>query len=89
MSRTRLSRQYFERDSTFKGNILRALIANNLPETMPEKKGLVNRERLLEFVGRGRKLQIAPSTLPNHHSLSPLHIMSTTTHSHHSTLPQP
>jgi hypothetical protein len=33
--------------------------AKNLPETIPEKEGLVERELLLDFAGRTRKPQIA------------------------------
>jgi len=59
MSQTRSSLQYVEKHSGFKGYILRPLSAKNLPETIPEKEGLVDRERLLDFAGRGRKPQIA------------------------------
>jgi tRNA-specific 2-thiouridylase len=59
MSQTRSSLQYVEKHSGFKGYILRPLSAKNLPETIPEKEGLVDRERLLDFAGRGRKRQIA------------------------------
>jgi tRNA U34 2-thiouridine synthase MnmA/TrmU len=59
MSQNKSSLQYVEKHSGFKGYILRPLSAKNLPETIPEKEGLVNRERLLDFAGRGRKPQIA------------------------------
>ena len=59
MSQTKSSLQYVEKHSGFKGYILRPLSAKKLPETIPEKKGLVDRERLLDFAGRGRKPQIA------------------------------
>ncbi len=59
MSQTRSSLQYVEKHSGFKGYILRPLSAKNLPETIPEKEGLVDRERLLDIAGRGRKRQIA------------------------------
>lgn len=59
MSQTRSSLQYVEKHSGFKGYILRPLSARNLPETIPEKEGLVDRERLLDIAGRGRKRQIA------------------------------
>jgi tRNA U34 2-thiouridine synthase MnmA/TrmU len=59
MSQTRSSLQYVEKHSGFKGYILRPLSAKNLPETIPEKEGLVDRERLLGFAGRGRKPQMA------------------------------
>jgi tRNA U34 2-thiouridine synthase MnmA/TrmU len=59
MSQNKSSLQYVEKHSGFKGYILRPLSAKNLPETIPEKEGLVDRERLLDFAGRGRKPQIA------------------------------
>ena len=59
MSQTKSSLQYVEKHSGFKGYVLRPLSAKKLPETIPEKEGLVDRERLLDFAGRGRKPQIA------------------------------
>ena len=59
MSQTKSSLHYVEKHSGFKGYILRPLSAKRLPETIPEKEGLVDRERLLDFAGRGRKPQIA------------------------------
>src|SRR5210317_2252033 len=59
MSQNKQSLQYVEKHSGFKGYILRPLSAKNLPETIPEKEGLVDRERLLDFAGRGRKPQMA------------------------------
>jgi tRNA-specific 2-thiouridylase len=59
MSQTKSSLMYVEKHSGFKGYILRPLSAKKLPETIPEKEGLVDRERLLDFAGRGRKPQIA------------------------------
>jgi tRNA-specific 2-thiouridylase len=59
MSQTKSALRYVEKHSGFDGYILRPLTAKNLPETVPEKEGLVNRERLLDFKGRGRKSQIA------------------------------
>jgi tRNA U34 2-thiouridine synthase MnmA/TrmU len=58
MSQTRPSLRYVEKHSGFDGYILRPLSARKLPETIPEKQGLVDRERLLDFSGRGRKRQI-------------------------------
>ena len=40
------------------GYILRPLSAKRLDETLPEKKGLVDREQLLDITGRSRKPQI-------------------------------
>ena len=47
------------RDSGSRSFLLRPLSAKLLPETVPEKEGLVDRERLLDFRGRGRSRQIA------------------------------
>lgn len=58
MSQTKPSLRYVEKHSGFDGFIVRPLCAKNLPETIPEKKGLVDREQLLDFSGRGRKRQM-------------------------------
>jgi tRNA-specific 2-thiouridylase len=58
MSQNKTSLRYVEKHSGFDGYILRPLTAKNLPETIPEKEGLVDRERLLDIAGRGRKAQI-------------------------------
>ena len=58
MSQNKTSLRYVEKHSGFDGYILRPLSAKNLPETIPEKEGLVNREMLLDIAGRGRKTQI-------------------------------
>jgi tRNA-specific 2-thiouridylase len=47
-----------EEESGLKGKILRPLSAKLLPETVMEKKGLVDREKLLDIRGRSRKPQI-------------------------------
>jgi tRNA U34 2-thiouridine synthase MnmA/TrmU len=39
--------------------LLRPLCAKNLPLTLPEKEGWIDRERLYDFSGRGRKPQMA------------------------------
>jgi tRNA U34 2-thiouridine synthase MnmA/TrmU len=46
-----------EVDSELKGKLLRPLSAKLLPETVAEKKGLVNRGKLLSIQGRSRKPQ--------------------------------
>jgi len=46
-----------EVDSELKGKLLRPLSAKLLPETVAEKKGLVNRDKLLSIQGRSRKPQ--------------------------------
>jgi tRNA-specific 2-thiouridylase len=58
MSQNKTSLRYVEKHSGFDGYILRPLTAKNLPETIPEKEGLVDRELLLDIAGRGRKDQI-------------------------------
>lgn len=47
-----------EKESGLKGKILRPLSAKLLPETVIEKKGLVDREKLLGIRGRSRKPQL-------------------------------
>jgi len=47
-----------ERDSGLEGLLLRPLSAGLLPPTIPEKKGWVDRGRLLAISGRSRKEQI-------------------------------
>ena len=59
MSQTKSSLRYVEKQSGFNGYILRPLSARNLPETLPEQMGWVDRERLLGLSGRSRKPQIA------------------------------
>jgi len=45
-------------ESGLKGKLLRPLSAKLLPETEAEKKGIVNRNRLLSIQGRSRKPQV-------------------------------
>ena len=59
MSQTKPSLRYVEKHSGMDGFILRPLCAKHLPETTPERQGLVDRERLLAIHGRGRRDQIA------------------------------
>jgi tRNA-specific 2-thiouridylase len=47
-----------EKLSGYEGKVLRPLSARLLPETEPEKKGLVDRSRLLAISGRSRKEQL-------------------------------
>lgn len=58
MSQTKPSLRYVEKNSGYMGYILRPLSARLLPETIPEQEGLVDRSRLLDLSGRGRKSQI-------------------------------
>lgn len=54
-------------DSGFDGLILRPLSARLLPETIPERQGWVDRSRLLDLEGRGRRRQMA---LAEHYGLA-------------------
>jgi tRNA-specific 2-thiouridylase len=58
MSQNLRSLSVISRDSGFGDQILRPLSAKRLPETLPEREGWVNRERLLDLSGRSRRLQI-------------------------------
>jgi tRNA-specific 2-thiouridylase len=58
MSQNKNSLRYVEKNSGFDGYIVRPLSAQNLPVTPPEKEGLVDREKLLNFSGRTRKPQL-------------------------------
>ncbi|MBU2489831.1 MAG: tRNA 4-thiouridine(8) synthase ThiI [Proteobacteria bacterium] len=59
MSQTRQSLRYVEKQSGWRGRILRPLSAKKLDPTPMEIQGLVDRERLLDFSGRSRKPQMA------------------------------
>lgn len=48
-----------EQESGLSGYLLRPLSAQLLPPTIPEQRGWVDRERLYDISGRGRKCQIA------------------------------
>jgi len=48
-----------QRDSGIGDRLLRPLCAKNLPETLPEREGWVDRDSLYGFSGRGRKPQMA------------------------------
>ncbi len=58
--RSQLSRDFpvVASESGIGGHLLRPLSAKLLPETLPERKGWVDRERLHEFSGRGRRYQM-------------------------------
>jgi tRNA U34 2-thiouridine synthase MnmA/TrmU len=59
MSQRRDTLNVIERDSGTRSILLRPLCAQLMPETEPEKKGWVDRRRLLRMSGRGRSAQIA------------------------------
>ena len=48
-----------QRDSGIEDRLLRPLCAKNLPPALPEREGWVDREKLYDFSGRGRKPQMA------------------------------
>ena len=58
MSQKRHSMKKIEINAGLEGRLLRPLCAQFLAETIPEKEGLIAREKLLEMSGRSRKPQI-------------------------------
>ena len=59
MSQNRNSLKKIEKESSLRGYLLRPLSAKLLDQTIPEKNGIVKREKLLDISGRSRKRQIA------------------------------
>ncbi len=58
-SQYRTALKNIEKEAGLEGKVLRPLTAKNLEETEPEKMGLIEREKLLDFQGRNRKPQMA------------------------------
>jgi len=58
MSQNRQSLGVVARESGYEDFIIRPLSALLLPETLPEREGKVDRERLLDISGRSRKPQV-------------------------------
>ena len=58
MSQNRKALELIENQSSLKGYLLRPLSAKLLEETVPEKKGLVARQKLFDISGRSRKKQL-------------------------------
>jgi tRNA-specific 2-thiouridylase len=58
MSQRRDAMRLIDREAGIEGIVLRPLCAKHLPMTVPEREGLVDRERLLAISGRSRKEQI-------------------------------
>jgi tRNA-specific 2-thiouridylase len=58
MSQRRDAMTIIERESGLQGRILRPLSAKHFPPTAAEEAGLVDRDRLLAFAGRGRRPQM-------------------------------
>ncbi|MHB8742912.1 MAG: tRNA (5-methylaminomethyl-2-thiouridylate)-methyltransferase [Sulfuricaulis sp.] len=59
MSQRRDTMPVVARESGAFDRLLRPLCAHLLPETLPEREGWVDRSKLLDFNGRGRKPQMA------------------------------
>jgi len=59
MSQHRGALKLIEKETGLEGLILRPLSAKLLDETIPEKKGWVNRDKMLDYCGRSRKPQMA------------------------------
>jgi len=59
MSQHREALDLIERESGLSGRLIRPLSAHLLPETVPEREGVVDRSRLLAFRGRTRRPQLA------------------------------
>lgn len=59
MSQNKQSLKIVEKQSGFGGYVLRPLSAKLLDMTIPEQKGLVDREKLLDIEGKSRKPQMA------------------------------
>ena len=58
MSQRRDAMRLIDKEAGLEGLLLRPLSAQFLPETIPEKEGWVDREKLLNIQGRSRKPQI-------------------------------
>lgn len=58
MSQRKHQLEIIERETGLEGLILRPLSAHLLPETLPEKAGIVDRKKLLDISGRTRKRQM-------------------------------
>ncbi|PIF02867.1 MAG: tRNA 4-thiouridine(8) synthase ThiI [Desulfococcus sp.] len=59
MSQTQVSMRYVAKHSGYADWIVRPLSGGILPETIPERKGWIQRNRLQDISGRSRKRQIA------------------------------
>ncbi len=58
MSQHRSALRLVEKDAALDGLLLRPLSAKLLEPTLPEREGWVDREKLLDIAGRGRKVQM-------------------------------
>jgi hypothetical protein len=71
MSQMRHQLRLIERESGLTGYVLRPLSARRLPETEPEKRGWVDRSRLLGLAGRGRRPQLDLASAHGYTEYSP------------------
>ncbi|MFB0535632.1 MAG: hypothetical protein ACETWR_11690 [Anaerolineae bacterium] len=67
MSQRREAMRLIERESGLDGRLLRPLSARLLPPTLPEKEGLVDRDKLMAIEGRSRKPQMV---LAEHYNIN-------------------
>lgn len=58
MSQKRRTMDLIDREAGLEGLVLRPLSARVMPETIPEKQGLIDRDKLLAINGRSRRLQM-------------------------------
>ncbi|MDD5643943.1 MAG: tRNA 4-thiouridine(8) synthase ThiI [bacterium] len=58
MTQNKATMYMMDKRAFLKGYVLRPLTALNMNPTVPEKKGIVDRDKLLSLSGRGRKRQI-------------------------------
>jgi tRNA-specific 2-thiouridylase len=58
MTQTKRMMNMLEKQSDLKGRLLRPLCAKLFPLTIPETEGIVDREKLLDIQGRGRRRQM-------------------------------
>jgi hypothetical protein len=59
MSQRRDALNIIEKNAGVRGILLRPLSGKLLPPTIPEQEGIIDREKLLDITGRGRKPQFA------------------------------
>jgi tRNA U34 2-thiouridine synthase MnmA/TrmU len=59
MSQRKDTMPVVQRESGVEDRLLRPLCGKNLPETLPEREGWIDREKLYDFSGRSRKPQFA------------------------------
>ena len=71
MSQTRQTLLHMNKVMDFRDIVLRPLSAKLLPETLPEREGWVDRDKLLDISGRGRKRQfelVEQLGIPHYHN---------------------